>query len=121
MKSLYSGAFGFGLTIILSLFLLVCYCHGNIYKTAPLLLLWCAPIKNTSVPMDPAQYREILAYSQQNSKLQVSVNSSGNVVMVPVVHLGEVQSPTDSLSQHITTHIITPEQVGNERVHNSHP
>lgn len=66
--------------------------------------------------MDPIQYQEMLNYSQQNSKLQVSVNSSGNVVMVPVVHLGssEPQSPSelDSLSQHVTTHIITPEQVG---------
>lgn len=64
--------------------------------------------------MDPIQYQEMLNYSQQGSKLQVSVNSSGNVVMVPVVHLGEAQSPSDveSLSQHVTTHIITPEQVG---------
>lgn len=67
--------------------------------------------------MDAVQYQEILAYSQQNSRLQVSVNSSGNanVVMVPVVHLGEAQSPTDSLSQHVTTHIITPEQVRAKR------
>lgn len=62
--------------------------------------------------MDPLQYQEILNYSQQNSKLQVSVNSSGNVVMVPVV---EAESPTDSLSQHVTTHIITPEQVSTAR------
>lgn len=61
--------------------------------------------------MDPAQYQEILNYSQQNSKLQVSLNSSGNVVMLPVIHMGEAPSPTDSLSQHVTTHIITPEQV----------
>lgn len=62
--------------------------------------------------MDPQQYQEILNYSQQGSKLQVSVNSSGNVVMVPVVHLDD-QSPTDldQFSQHVTTHIITPEQV----------
>lgn len=60
--------------------------------------------------MDPLQYQEILDYSQQNSKLQVSVNSSGNVVMVPVRQL-EDDSPTESLSQHVTTHIITPEQV----------
>lgn len=61
--------------------------------------------------MDPAQYQEILNYSQQNSKLQVSLNSRGNVVMLPVIHVGEAQSPTDSLSQHVTTRIITPEQV----------
>ena len=61
--------------------------------------------------MDPAQYQQILDYSQRNSKLQVSLNSGGNVVMLPVVHMGEVTSPTDSLSQHVTTHIITPEQV----------
>lgn len=59
--------------------------------------------------MDPLQY-QMLDYSQQGSKLQVSMNSSGNVVMVPV----EADSSTDdSLSQHITTHIITPEQVLN--------
>ena len=58
--------------------------------------------------MDPLQYQEILDYSQQGSKLQVSMNSSGNVVMVPV----DADSSTDdSLSQHITTHTITPEQV----------
>ncbi len=66
--------------------------------------------------MDPLQYHEILNYSQQGSKLQVSVNSSGNVVMVPVVHLGDEDdedslSPSESLSQHVTTHIITSEQV----------
>jgi ribosomal protein L2 len=67
--------------------------------------------------MDPAQYQEILNYSQHNSKLQASLSSSGNVVMLPVVHVsggGEAQSPTDSLSQHVTTHIITPEQVGRD-------
>ena len=64
--------------------------------------------------MDPLQYQEILNYSHQGSKLQVSVNSSGKVVMVPVVHLGDSPSPTDSLSQHVTTHIITPEQVGGQ-------
>ena len=66
--------------------------------------------------MDPIQYQEILDYSQQSSKLQVSVNSSGNVVMVPVLHLGgegEAQSSPDddSLSQHVTTHIITSDQL----------
>ena len=67
--------------------------------------------------MDPIQYQEILDYSQQSSKLQVSVNSSGNVVMVPVLHLGggggeeALSPPDDSLSQHVTTHIITSDQL----------
>ena len=61
--------------------------------------------------MDPIQYQEMLDYSQQASKLQVSVNSSGNVVMVPVVQLGDHTTEVESLSQHVTTHIITPEQV----------
>lgn len=61
--------------------------------------------------MDPVQYQEILNYSQQNSKVQLALNSGGNVVMLPVVQLGEAPSPTDSLSQHVTTHIITHEQV----------
>ena len=59
--------------------------------------------------MESLGYQEILNYSQ-NSKLQVSVNPGGNVVMVPMNQL-EPRSPTDSLSQHVTTHIITPEQV----------
>ena len=57
--------------------------------------------------MDPIQYQEILQYSQRSSKLQV--NSSGNVVMMPAPQLIEAQSPTD-LSEHVTTHILTPEQ-----------
>lgn len=61
--------------------------------------------------MDPAQYQQILNYTQRNPKIQVSLNSGGNVVMLPVVQMGEATSPTDSLSQHVTTHIITSEQV----------
>ncbi len=63
--------------------------------------------------MDPLQYGEMLDYSQQNSKLHVSVNQSGNVVMVPSSQDSmEASSSPDSLSHHVTTHIITPEQVG---------
>ena len=57
--------------------------------------------------MDPLHYQEILHYSQQGSKLQM--NHGGNLIMMPVAQL-EAQSPTD-LSEHVTTQIITPEQV----------
>jgi len=56
--------------------------------------------------MEPGiQYQELLHYPQ-GSKF---ISQGGNVIMMPAASL-EVQSPTD-LSEHVTTQIITPEQV----------
>ena len=56
--------------------------------------------------MDPGsiQYQELLHYPQ-GSKFHMGQG----VIMMPIASL-EAQSPTD-LTEHVTTQIITPEQV----------